>query len=390
MFDGDRLHTDMTVVVRDGLIYSVRADTTVPPGIEVIDGTGQTLLPGLFDSHTHTKDNDLTQLLAFGVTTVLDMGSEPTWAADRREEQRQGVVTDRADLLSAGWLVTAPRGHGTQFWPDMPTITTPEEAAPFVEARLAEGSDFIKLIYQPRDPSRSLDSATMHAVISETHRRDRLAVVHVHTLEFGRTAIQAGADGIVHIFADDVADAAFLTLMEDRGAFVIPTLTVIAALGGEPGAGALGGHPKFWSYLSDAHVKNLIARAPRPSQFFQFDLAATSLRMLADRGVPILAGSDPPNRGTALGASMHRELELLVQAGMSPTAALRAATSVPARVFGLEDRGRIAPGLRADLLLVEGDPTVDIFATRNIIAIWKHGVQFDREAYRRALDAGGP
>ncbi len=208
VFDGDRLHTDMTVVVRDGLIYSVRADTTVPPGTEMIDGTGQTLLPGLFDSHTHTEDNDLTQLLAFGVTTVLDMGSVPTWAADRREEQRQGVVTDRADLLSAGWITTAPRGHGTQFWPDMPTITTPEEAAPFVEARLAEGSDFIKLVYQPRDPSRSLDSATMHAVIAETHRRDRLAVVHVHALEYGRTAIQAGADGIVHVFADDVADAA--------------------------------------------------------------------------------------------------------------------------------------------------------------------------------------
>ncbi len=90
-----------------------------------------------------------------------------------------------------------------------------------------------------------------------------------------------------------------------------------------------------------------------------------------------------------MGASIHRELELLVQAGLSPTAALRAATSVPARVFGLEDRGRIAPGLRADLLLVEGDPTVDILATRNIIAIWKHGEQFDREVYRRALDAGG-
>ena len=79
---------------------------------------------------------------------------------------------------------------------------------------------------------------------------------------------------------------------------------------------------------------------------------------------------------------MHRELELMVEAGMSPVDALRAATSVPARVFGLNDRGRIAPGLRADLLLVEGDPTKDIVATRNIAGIWKQGVRFDRELHR--------
>ena len=109
--------------------------------------------------------------------------------------------------------------------------------------------------------------------------------------------------------------------------------------------------------------------------------------MLADRGVPILAGSDPPARGRPYGASMHRELELMVQAGLSPTAALRAATSVPARIFGLDDRGRIAPGLRADLLLVDGDPTADILATRSIVAIWKQGAQFDREAYRAGLSS---
>jgi len=82
------------------------------------------------------------------------------------------------------------------------------------------------------------------------------------------------------------------------------------------------------------------------------------------------------------GVSIHRELELLVQAGLSSKAALAAATSVPADHFGLEDRGRIAPGLRADLLLVEGDPTEDITATRKIVGVWKEGVKINREAYR--------
>ena len=391
VFDGDRLHTDMTVVVQEGVIQSLQADTATPPGIEVIDGTGRTLLPGLFDSHTHMEDNALTQALAFGVTTVLDMFTSPSWAAERREEQRQGAATGRADLLAAGLVVTAPGGHGTQYGIEVLPITTPEEAREAVEIRLASGSDYIKIIYQPVPCERcySIDSATMHAVIAETHRRDRMAVVHVHTLEYGRTAIQAGADAIVHLFADRVADAAFLELIRESGAFVVPTLSVIASFGGERGAEALVAHPEIGPYLSGEHVKTLITYNPNTHRWFQFDSAATSLRMLADRGVPILAGSDPDNIGTAWGASMHRELELMVRAGLSPTAALRAATSVPARVFGLDDRGRIAPGLRADLLLVDGDPTADILATRNIVAIWKQGVRFDREAYRTSLQAEG-
>ena len=385
VFDGDQLHPGMTVVVRDGVIRSVQGDSATPPGIDVIDGTGRTLLPGLFDSHAHMRGNGLTQALAFGVTTALDMFTRASWAAERRDEQRQGLATGRADLLSAGLVVTAPGGHGTQYGIEIPTITKPDEARAAVEARLAQGSDYIKIIYQPCTGCRSLDSATVHGVIAETHRRDRMAVVHVHTLEAGRTAIQAGANGIVHLFSDRVADAAFLELIHERGAFVVPTLSVIASFGGERGAESLAS--AFWSYLSGEDIKNLITYNPngRTNRWFQFDSAASSLRMLADRGVPILAGSDPPNRGTAWGVSMHRELELMVRAGLSPTAALRAATSVPARVFGLPDRGRIAPGKRADLLLVEGDPTADILATRNIVGVWKQGVRFDREAYRTAL-----
>ena len=100
--------------------------------------------------------------------------------------------------------------------------------------------------------------------------------------------------------------------------------------------------------------------------------------MLHEKGVPILAGTDAPNPGTAHGASVHRELRLLVDAGLTPAAALAAATSAPARAFKLSDRGRIAPGLRADLVLVNGDPTRDIGATRDIVTIWKRGVRVER------------
>src|SRR5262249_39948733 len=108
-----------------------------------------------------------------------------------------------------------------------------------------------------------------------------------------------------------------------------------------------------------------------------------ALASLVRAGVEILAGTDANNPGTAHGASLHDELSLLVQDGLAnATAALTAATSAPARRFGLTDRGRVAPGLRADLLLVDGDPTTRIADTRRIVAVWKHGLRMDRAAFR--------
>jgi imidazolonepropionase-like amidohydrolase len=103
--------------------------------------------------------------------------------------------------------------------------------------------------------------------------------------------------------------------------------------------------------------------------------------------VPILAGTDSPVPGTAYGASLHGELALLVRAGATPTQALAAATSVAAHVFHLSDRGLIKPGLRADLVLVQGDPTKDISASRNIVAVWKKATQMHRDMFDR-IEAG--
>src|SRR5208282_5359317 len=106
--------------------------------------------------------------------------------------------------------------------------------------------------------------------------------------------------------------------------------------------------------------------------------------MLRDTGVPVLAGTDASD-GVTSGALLHAELATIVKAGLTPPEALEDATSVPAKAFSLTDRGRIAPGLRADLLLVHGDPTTDVAATKDIVAIWKQGVRFDREAFRESV-----
>jgi imidazolonepropionase-like amidohydrolase len=103
-----------------------------------------------------------------------------------------------------------------------------------------------------------------------------------------------------------------------------------------------------------------------------------AVNQLFKAGVPLLAGTDAPGPGTTYGASLLREVEHLTKAGLSPVAALAAATSVPARVFRFNDRGQIKPGMRADLVLVQGDPSKEIRDIRNIVAIWKRGVRFER------------
>jgi hypothetical protein len=127
-----------------------------------------------------------------------------------------------------------------------------------------------------------------------------------------------------------------------------------------------------------------------PDIVHDYRAAEMAVRLLRSSGAAILAGTDAPNPGTAYGASLHRELELLVRAGLGQIEALAAATAVPAAVFGLHDRGRIAPGLRADLLLVAGHPFEDITTTRNIVAVWCRGRPVDRQKRRAELAANRP
>jgi imidazolonepropionase-like amidohydrolase len=129
-------------------------------------------------------------------------------------------------------------------------------------------------------------------------------------------------------------------------------------------------------YLTPEEIGSLLTPAPPSLLTLQnVEFAKESVRRLHEAGVPILAGTDAATHGV----SLHRDLELLVDAGLEPVDALVAATSAAADAFGLTDRGRIAPGLRADLLLVQGDPTADIKATRKLRRIWKAGVEVDRE-----------
>lgn len=390
LFDGMRLLDHDMVIVQDGIITAIGTDLPVPAATQIIDGTGQTLLPGLIDAHTHVitpTRASLRQALVFGVTTELDMFMDVHEAQTIKAEQVQGGGWDMADLRSAGTLATAPGGHGTEFGLPIPTIRQPEEAQAFIDARLAEGSDYIKLIYDDYQAFGraipTLSKETLAALVQAAHRRHALVLVHIMTLQGARETIDAGVDGLAHLFVDAPPDQDFGHFVAAHRAFVIPTLTVLERICGTPGGDCLLTDPHLAPYLAETDAANLRRVASWTGQArLTYAAAEEAVRQLAAAQVPLLAGTDAPNPGTIHGASVHREVELLVQAGLSPIGALSAATSVPARVFGLTDRGQIAPGYRADLVLVQGDPTRQIRATRAITGVWKDGYAVNRQRYQ--------
>jgi imidazolonepropionase-like amidohydrolase len=389
VFDGKRILASTTVLIAGDKVTAVGAGR-VPAGAEIIDGAGKTLLPGLIDAHVHIWDESgLRQAAVFGVTVLVDMFTSVEFASTVRRAQVTGP-RPMAHLVSSMTLATAAGGHGTEYGIKIPAIEKPEEAQAFVDARIAEGSDFIKIIY---DDGKTYGMAiptvsreTLGAIIRAAHARNKLVVVHAASLANCREALEAGADGLAHLHFDAAFDPDFGRLAAGKKAFVIPTLSVLASMNGSPDMAGIARDEALAPYLREEDLQSLGQKPGFGTSAGSYAAAEKTLRQLRGSGVPILAGTDTPNPGTAFGAALHGELELLVRAGLTPLEALRSATSVPADVFGLKGIGRIAPGCQADLVLVEDDPSVDIRATRRIAAVWKDGARIDRAAYLRGVE----
>jgi imidazolonepropionase-like amidohydrolase len=237
VFDGRIVLRHRSVLIDNGKISRIYSHPVRLSDTKVIDGAGRTLLPALIHAHVHIPDQAekaARQALQLGVTTQLDMFS----GGDRLKKIKQIESEDGpdlSDLRTAGIGATVPGGHPTQMGgPAIPTITSPDQAQEFVDARIAEGSDYIKIIHDDgstwtwtnkRVPM--LDAATMHALVEAAHKRGKLAVVHALSEQHARDAIEAGADGLAHIFVGDTVSADFWHFAAAHHVFVIPTLSTV-------------------------------------------------------------------------------------------------------------------------------------------------------------------
>ena len=355
IFDSGALSEPTSVLLQGDHILAI------DPGIDgngaaVVDGSGGVLLPGLIDAHVHLHDpSNLEQLARAGVTTALDMGCWPRQLVDELRGRR-GVT----DIRSAGIPATAPGTTHSKMpgRPESALISGPAEAEGFVRDRLAEGSDYIKLIADIPGP----DQSTLDALVAAAHRQGRLTVIHAATLAPYRMALAAGTDVVTHAPLDSVLDEATLARVVDDGTVTVPTLTMMDAVA-----------RRFFGSGADRPGDEAPSGGPG------YHNARRSVRLLHEAGVPILTGTDANATAGAPaaithGESLHLELELLVDAGLTPAEAISAATWLPAKHFGLADRGAVRPGLRADLVLVAGDPLADITQSRRVERVWCAGI----------------
>ncbi|KAL1985782.1 hypothetical protein VTN96DRAFT_7404 [Rasamsonia emersonii] len=369
IFDGHAISQQpVTVLIKGDNIEAINDDSTTAPSggqaqgqenglVEnnaIIDGEGGILLPGLIDCHVHVKKPESARRLTeWGVTTALDMASWPRdlWRSIRQYAAKRNL----ADLRTAGVPATAPGSRHSQMLPGLPDdalLTGPEQAATFVANRVNhDGADYIKLIADfPIGPSQE----TLNALVVEAHRHQKLAVVHAAVYPAAVMAVDAKPDVLTHVPMDRALDETVTSRMKSQNMVAVPTLSI---------------------------EESLSKILTRPGVKLDYAHSRASVAALLAAGVPVFAGTDANDGEIANvrhGESLHHELELLVEAGMTPLDALRAATVEPARYFGLQDRGVIEPGRLADLILIADNPLEDIKATRSIKRVWCRGTEIKR------------
>lgn len=330
------------------------ADTGAASGGDVVDGLGGYVMPGLIDTHLHLLDeSELATLTDFGVTSAVELGTHPDSLIEELRAA-QGVTT----FLSAGSAASAPGGTQTAVigFPAESAVTGPDDAERFVAWRHDAGADVIKIIIEdPNHPTaKALDLETITAIVEAAHKRDLLTFAHVVTAHSYTMGLDAGVDILTHTPLDRPLDDDTVERLVKAGTIVSPTLVMMKAA-----AEAFAGRED---------------RGPNLS----LDNALESVRRMHEAGVTILAGTDAnlhPKTPAQIpmGTSLHEELELLVEAGLTPTEALTAATSAAATAVRLEDRGVLEPGKRADLVVLGTDPRSDVTASRSVAQVWIAG-----------------
>jgi imidazolonepropionase-like amidohydrolase len=430
---GGPSRADQTVIISGDTIRAVRksGSTKFPAGAQLIDARGKFLIPGLWDMHTHIagisaqpswSKQVLTRLLvANGITGIRDMGGDLDALAQWRKEISSGTLIGPR-IVAAGPMLLPPRRSAAPAPAEL-RVGTPEEGRAAVDKLQQRGADFVKIIEVSRDT---------YFAVAEESKKDGIAFAgHIPSEVNAIEASKAGQKSVEHIIYSslafdcssqekelrakgleaakkhdgqalaDITDEADRTFSSEKaaalwqtfkknGTWVTPTLFSIYAnahhLEDSPADPQLAFLPaalrKEWAPSQNPSPDDRDTAAWWQRQF-ENDKKLT--REMQRAGVRLLAGSDSLDRYVFTGASLHSELRMLVSAGLTPIEALQTATQNPADFLGRKDLGAIAPGKRADLVLLEADPLLDIAHTQKIFAVILAGNFLSRAALDQML-----
>ncbi|KAI2466924.1 hypothetical protein F4781DRAFT_332340 [Annulohypoxylon bovei var. microspora] len=399
IFDGENEIPSGSVLVENGLIKQVSDGPLNAPDAStiVISKPGHTLIPGIIDGHIHAHIDEhntvLGQSLKFGVTTVCDMHQEVENIAQLRAraladpDSADFKTSSQAATVLGGWPAAVITAHDKSeealarvaTWPDLKSRADVEG---FIRDRVAEKADYIKLMHEdgnglsvkPNLPSLELQKA----IIDIAHQSGFLTVAHATSLQGTIDILRLGIDGLAHTFCDRPPTQELIDAYLANNAHCNPTLVAIGSLTteGQKEQEQYARDPRASKFLSAQGKHNLCSCMALCNDDSRAQYAYQSVRELKTAGIDIILGSDSagPALGTAFGLSAHHELASLVsKCGFTPREALRSGTSLVAKRLRLNDRGRIVEGLRADLVLVEGNPLEDIDHTLDLRGVWKQG-----------------
>jgi imidazolonepropionase-like amidohydrolase len=369
------------ILVVDGRIVEV-GEPSIPSHAAVLDYTGKWIIPGLVEAHAHVSgywapdhvsdpvDRLLEELglyASYGVTTVNSLGDEPPSARQVRDNQNPQFL-DRARFTFAGPVITA---------------VTPAEGSAAVVENAAAGVDWMKVrVDDNLGTTTKMPWEAVQAVLDATHERGLRLATHLFYLDDAKRLLRMGTDLVAHSIRDAEVDDEVIGLLKETGTCYVPTLTR------EVSAFVYGDRPEFFDdpFFQERAKESEIHRVSGPT-FMQgmrestaaaryregLSQAQRNLKRLSDAGIPIAFGTDAGPAGRFPGYFEHMELELMVEAGLTPEQALASATRVAASCLKMPDVGTLEAGKWADLLVLGSNPLEDITATKTLEKVFIAG-----------------
>ncbi|WP_257656521.1 amidohydrolase family protein [Parapedobacter lycopersici] len=378
--------SDGVVLMHGGRIVAVgsRDQVTLPENTKIRDVTGKTVIPGLINTHGHVGDvkgvegghysaenaaHDLERYAQYGITTVVSLGG------DRKEAVPMRFVNDttanqRARLYIAGEVING---------------NTPEEAVAVVDSNHRMGVDFMKIrVDDNLGTSKKMPAEIYQAVIDRSHELGYQLAVHTYYLDDAKKLLQSGADLVAHSIRDQQVDDTLIDLMKARNACYCPTLTREVSTYVYEDTAAFFDDPFFLRVYSREEIQPLLdperqqqVRNSISAQTYkrQLPVAMANMKILSDRGVPIIMGTDSGMPARFIGYFEHMEMQLMAEAGMTPMEIIQSATGNAIPCMKLKDIGLLKPGYWADLVVLDGNPLDDIRNLQQIAEVWIGGAQ---------------